>query len=142
VLLVAGCGGTDGAHRRRAATAPPTTRSASPSVPPSSAPPISATLPAAANGTDVNACSQGQCEILVTGPVAIPVSPSTGIASLSVSGISPDGVDFLATASDGTTTNMLSQLPDQGGPSQVNHLAVLVVAYTGHSAVIRLSRAS
>ncbi len=140
MLLVAGCGGTGGAQRRPAATPPPTTRSASPSVPPSSAPPISATLPAAANGTDVDACAQGRCEILVTGPVAIPVNPGTGIASLSVSGISPDGVDFLATTTDGTTTNMLGQLPNQGGPSQVNHLAVLVVAYTGHSAVIQLSR--
>jgi hypothetical protein len=142
VLLIAGCGTTHGAHRT-AATAPPSTAPpASPSVPPSSAPPTSATLPPAANGTNVNACAQGQCEILVTGPVAIPVDPATtGVASLAVSDISPDGVDFLATTSDGTTTNMLGQLPDQGGPSQVNHLAVLVVAYTGRAAVIRLSRA-
>lgn len=96
-------------------------------------------LPHAANGTDVRACSGGSCEVLVTGPVALPLDARFGLSSLSVQDITAAGVDFGAVASDGTILNLYQQRPDQGGASVVGNLAIAVVACDGHAAVIKLS---
>lgn len=97
------------------------------------------TLPPAANGTDLNACAEGNCEVLVSGPANLPIDPRFGLASLSVADITPAGVDFSAVAADGTSVNMSSQTPHQGGPSVIQNLSAAVIAYNGTAAVIKLS---
>jgi hypothetical protein len=57
-----------------ASSTPPTTEAAPTTAPPTTAPPTTAAeLPAAADGTDVRACKDGTCQILVTGAVDVPV---------------------------------------------------------------------
>ncbi|MEJ3657997.1 hypothetical protein WEH80_34035 [Actinomycetes bacterium KLBMP 9759] len=58
-------------------TAPPTT---APTTPPTTARP----KPTGADGTNLAACQDGSCDVLVTGPATIPVPPRTGFLSLQV----------------------------------------------------------
>jgi hypothetical protein len=116
----------------------------SPSVSPSAAPtpsPSSVVLPRAADGTNVRACFDATCEILVTGRTKIPVDEKYGLATLEVASISSSGVDFHAVAPDGTQLNASQQRPDQGGASTLNHVRILIVAMNDKGAVIKLSRA-
>lgn len=115
------------------AAAPPT------SAVPSS--PAAVPLPRAADRTDVQACFDGSCEILVSEPVDIPLDGSLGIGALSVTAIDSSGVDFQSVSPSGFVSSFLDQKPSQGGPSTMNELAISVVAISGKKAVIRLSPA-
>ncbi len=46
--------------------------------------PTTAAAPAAADGTDLGACADGECEVQVDGPAEIPVPAGSEIASLRV----------------------------------------------------------
>lgn len=74
----------------------------------------------------------------MTKPVDIQLDDRFGIAQLTVTP-TPNGVDFEAIMASGTVVNMLEQRPDQGGPSTVDDLQVLVVWLGKDSAVIRLT---
>ncbi|MFG3078152.1 hypothetical protein [Streptomyces sp. NPDC048225] len=52
--------------------------------------------PSAADGSDVNACADGDCEITVTEPVTIPFQgPADGSrATLSVTAVGPDEIEY------------------------------------------------
>jgi hypothetical protein len=67
LLALTACGGDE----------PNSDTSASPSSSPSLSP--SETLMEAADGTDYDACFDGSCEVLVTGPVDIELDPDLGI---------------------------------------------------------------
>lgn len=131
-LLLAGCGASS-ADRSRA-TATETWTKVTPQPGPSP------TLPRAADGDDILACTDGSCEILVTGEMGIRFDdPALGVAWLSVTGVGPDGVDLQVVTAAGATANLISQTPDQGGASVVNELTILVVTLAGDRAVLRLA---
>ncbi|KDN21914.1 hypothetical protein [Amycolatopsis rifamycinica] len=90
--LVAGC--DDGA--RPGAAAPPPS-----SIPASSSPVVSA--PAAADSSDYSACTDGNCEVRVSGPVDIPLSGQGGLHRISVTAVTANGIDF-TTGGGGTGT--------------------------------------
>ncbi|MEJ3750499.1 hypothetical protein WEI85_45480 [Actinomycetes bacterium KLBMP 9797] len=131
-------------------TPSPTTTTTSPLGSPSAAaPPTSAAasspaavpLPRAADGTNVRACLDGRCEILVSKPIDIPLDGRHGIGVLSVTAIDSSGVDFQSVSPSGFVSSFHDQHPDQGGPSTMNKLAIGVIAISGTKAVIRLSPA-
>ncbi|GAB3399686.1 hypothetical protein GCM10027569_02240 [Flindersiella endophytica] len=153
LTALAGCGSAD------LPTADPTsgrTTSASPSrtASPTRTPTATATAtptatptptqkprPKPKDGTNLDACYDGSCEVLVTKPVTIRLDGKLGVPELPVENIGPDGVDFPIVLPDGTSVGMLGQRPDQGGPSGVNKLRVWVVWLGKDSAVIRLAPA-
>jgi hypothetical protein len=94
-------------------------------------------LPAAADGTEVGACADGTCEVLVSGQVEIPV-PGEPITVVT---IRPAGVDLRTVGADGFTTTFTGQRPDQGGPSVLGEVSVAVVAISGSQAVLRIAPA-
>jgi hypothetical protein len=84
--LVAGCG--DGEQ---------------PAGPPSSIPsPSAAPAPVAVDGRDYAACADGTCEVLVSGPVDIPLTGQGGLRRISVSAVTADGIDFTTDGGGGT----------------------------------------
>ena len=94
-------------------------------------------LPAAADGTDVGACADGTCEVLVSAPVDIAVPGN----DISVVTVRPAGVDLRTVGADGFTTTFTGQRPDQGGPSVLGKVAVAVVAISGSQAVLHIAPA-
>jgi hypothetical protein len=87
-LAVAGCG----ASPDRAGTAPSgdesSTRAAAPVT--------------AADGTNVAACADGNCEILVSGPIDIELNEHGGLTRLSVVEVGPSGLGFTTTTPGGS----------------------------------------
>lgn len=134
--LVAGCGGGE-----QTARAPVST-------PPSSAAPA----PTAADGGDYAACADGTCEVLVTGPVDIPLTGQGDLHRISVTAVTADGIDF-ATDGGGTgnlTPGCVATFYQNGSGSRCSSgapekpqpvdgvLAVQVVDLRGGTAVLRL----
>lgn len=139
---LAGCGSatSDDEASARSTTVTTSSTTSSPATTPTPTTTTAPPLPAAADGTDLTACFDGACEVLVSGPVDIPFAdPSIGV--MSVVAVSPAGVDLRTVSPSGFTSNLLGQRPDQGGPSVVNNLAVAVVAINGGQAVLRFSLA-
>lgn len=120
---------------------PPVASATAPSISTSTPRPAVRPLPRAKDGTNLRACYDGRCEVLVTKPVDITLNGRRGVDILFVTAIDSDGVDFQTISASGFTGNLLEQRPDQGGPSTINRLAVSVVAISGRRAVIRLSPA-
>lgn len=58
-------------------------------------------FPTAADGTNLRACADGDCEILVTGPVTIRFNRSLGMSSLDITAVSSAGVDFQSVSRPG-----------------------------------------
>jgi hypothetical protein len=103
VLVLSGCGGSGTGTDGRSSAAPPS-RSPSVAASPSRSPSPSPTgaLPEAADGTDLDACYDGECEVLVTEPVDIPVDPAVyGFDTLSITAIEEDLVTVVAVVPGG-----------------------------------------
>jgi hypothetical protein len=64
--------------------------SPSPSAEPTPALPIDDTPEDAADGDDLDACYDGECEVTVTASTVIEFDPATGVEALMVSEIGPD----------------------------------------------------
>jgi hypothetical protein len=99
-------------------------------------PPPTGRLPAAANGTDLNACRKGRCEVQVSPHDKIP-TPSPG--KITVTAITADGITLTRT-SPGTVLTV-----SWGGPGQtsyLNDLAITLVAVADGKAVLRITRTS
>jgi hypothetical protein len=101
-LVVAGCGSGDdwpavdhGDHDRGASG------EARASTSRATAEPTTSTLPPAADGTDLAACADGNCEVAVSRPVDIPLTGQGGITTLSVDELTSDGFSFSATSNGG-----------------------------------------
>ena len=60
-----------------------------------------------ADGSDVSACGDGNCEILVSGPVEIKVNGHGGINTLSVVKVAPPGLSFTLKSDGGTGSGEL-----------------------------------
>ncbi|MFJ9030966.1 hypothetical protein ACIRQP_21035 [Streptomyces sp. NPDC102274] len=102
-LTVAGCGGSD---QTDGVPSPHGRTSKSPSVQPSSAQPSSAQPSvkpsvSAADGHDVGACADGNCEIAVTEPVTFPFKGPAGPATLSVTEVGPNKVAYTVKSDNG-----------------------------------------
>lgn len=93
-LAVGGCGSTDNADD----TSSPSRHSSKPApAPPSSAQPSVS----AAYGRDVRACADGNCEIAVTGPVTFRFKGPAGPATLSVTEVGPNKVEYTVKSGNG-----------------------------------------
>jgi hypothetical protein len=112
-------------------------------------------LPPAADGSNLAACEDGQCEILVAGPTTISVGAHLDVDGLHVESIEQDTVQLAIPASqiyslstDGDSSRIVSKLgstPGATGPAglvfTVNRLRVEVVAVVNGAAVLRLAPA-
>ncbi|MFF5257905.1 hypothetical protein ACFY4C_03090 [Actinomadura viridis] len=101
LTLLAGCGAGEGGSE--------TVGDKVPSTPASPAP------RAAADGTDLNACEDGSCEVEVTGPAKLPVDPKkfkTG--TLEVEPGQDDTVSFTLKQSGNSSTSVQVCSPDGG----------------------------
>ncbi|MBP2473199.1 hypothetical protein JOF53_002071 [Crossiella equi] len=118
---------------------PPPTSPAPPTTPPPPPPPVAPPpLPVAKDGTNLRACLDGTCEVLITKPATVRFNGKHGVGSLHVE-VTPEGVDFSGATSSGTIVRASQQRPDQGGPSTINKLTLLVVALRGTEAVVRFA---
>ncbi|MFI6080441.1 hypothetical protein ACIBBB_05600 [Streptomyces sp. NPDC051217] len=120
-LTVAGCGGsdtTDGAGGADASPSPEQRTSKSPSARPSPAKPSAA----AADGSDVGACEDGNCEIAVSEPVTFPFRGPDGAATLSVTEIGKNKVEYTVTSGNGRS---------QGGASGPGQGCITVLRTSG-----------
>jgi hypothetical protein len=122
---LAGCGGrSDDAPTRSAPAAP------SPTIPPASP-----TAPRAADGSDLSACRDGRCEVIVAAGDRISPLTRFGLQALTVRTVSPDGVTYVGTG-PGITVSAGRQQP--GMTSRLNRLAITTVAINGDRAIVRL----
>lgn len=60
-----------------------------------------------ADGTNVSACADGNCEVLVSGPVDIELNGHGGIDTLSVVKVAPPGLSFKMKSDGGTGSGAL-----------------------------------
>ncbi|WP_020668149.1 hypothetical protein [Amycolatopsis nigrescens] len=144
-LALAGCGsgGSDGADDAAAPDVP--------AAPPSSAAPV------AADGTDFTACTDGNCEVLVSAPADIPVGGhGGGITKLSVVTLDAAGLSFKTETDGGGGSGELkggcvltfysggggSRCTSGGEPTapeaQTGVLAMQLVSATDKGVVVRL----
>ncbi|WP_150112925.1 hypothetical protein [Streptomyces violaceusniger] len=114
-VAVAGCGGsdeTDGAPSRD--DQPSASRSAPPSKSPSGAPsPSAKPSVSAADGRDVAACADGNCEIAVSAPVTVRFTSPAGPATLTVTEVGPNKVEYTVKSGNGRSQGGASG-PGQG----------------------------
>jgi len=134
-LVLGGCGADRAAPRDSAR--PSRSASPSPSPSPSATGP---TLPPAADGSDIAACYDGDCEVRVRAPLKIPVSPSTGIATLTVTSITAEGVNVSGVLTDGTNLE-ITVYADPGGlaTGTVNTVQISALGVVDGEAVLHLS---
>ncbi|MEC3958791.1 hypothetical protein VMT65_37550 [Nocardia sp. CDC153] len=93
-------------------------------------------LPTAADGTNLDACANGNCEIRVDGPTTIPIPGYSRLGGpVKIGQIAPGSV----TATSSLFGFPVSGTTGVGGTISLNGLSVKVVAVQGSSAVLRLS---
>lgn len=133
------------------------TASSTPSVEVSAATtPPTAPLPRAADGSNLDACEDGRCEVLVDKATTIPIDARRlDVDGLRVESIEQDTVKLAVIASelysfstDGDSSRIVSQMgltPGATGPAgtvvTANRLRVEVVAVANGAAVLRLTPA-
>ncbi|MET8211320.1 hypothetical protein ABZT51_35920 [Streptomyces sp. NPDC005373] len=105
-LTVGGCGSTDKAEHESSASQTPKAPSSkapsskNPSPRPSSAQPSVS----AADGRDVGACADGNCEIAVSKPVTFRFKGPAGPATLSVTEVGPNKVEYTIKSGNSQST--------------------------------------
>ncbi|NIY63647.1 hypothetical protein SMALB_1586 [Streptomyces malaysiensis] len=118
-LAVAGCGGSDKEDGAPSRSGPASaSRSAQPSGGSSGDAPASASASAkpsvsAADGRDAGACADGNCEIAVSEPVTVRFKGPAGPATLSVTEVGPNKVEYTVKSSGGRSQGEASG-PGQG----------------------------
>ncbi|WP_231981561.1 hypothetical protein [Streptomyces malaysiensis] len=118
-LAVAGCGGSDKEDGAPSHSGPASaSRSAQPSGGSSGDAPASASASAkpsvsAADGRDAGACADGNCEIAVSEPVTVRFKGPAGPATLSVTEVGPNKVEYTVKSSGGRSQGEASG-PGQG----------------------------
>ncbi len=137
---VSACGGSPTASTTTPPSSPAPASTSATAASSSAAPTTSkAPFPTAADGTNLRACADGDCEILVTGPVTIRFNRSLGMSSLDITAVSSAGVDFQSVSPSGMVVSAMGQTPNQGGASSINKLSFEVVALEGSKAVVRFT---
>ncbi|MFF0726885.1 hypothetical protein [Streptomyces sp. NPDC004134] len=89
-LLLSSCSGSDDAAGPKPSDPPERSRTSASSLPAKPSP----TPLQAADGSDVKACRNADCEILLRGTVEIPVRPSFGVVGFTLSHEEPNTVTF------------------------------------------------
>ncbi|MCM3804854.1 hypothetical protein ND808_03000 [Streptomyces sp. DR7-3] len=120
-VAVAGCGGSDKEDGAPSHSGPASaSRSAQPSGGSSGDAPASASASAsakpsvsAADGRDAGACADGNCEIAVSEPVTVRFKGPAGPATLSVTEVGPNKVEYTVQSSGGRSQGEASG-PGQG----------------------------
>jgi hypothetical protein len=129
--------------------------------PPSSTTSTTIARPRAADGTNIAACADGNCEVELSGPVDIPLTgQGGGITMLSVTEVTADDFRFTTTSGPGQTGSgglgegCISRLtsnsassgcpgpdPNQPLPAEPGVLSLQPVSLTNGSAIVRLASA-
>ncbi|MPZ81569.1 MAG: hypothetical protein GEV28_14675 [Actinophytocola sp.] len=106
LLVLPGCmsrtGGAASGPSTEPTTTTTTTTTATTTTTTTTAPPPPATPPA--DGGNVNACTDGTCEVRVTAPTVIPVDPAFGLSYVSLETITGDEVSMVAVIAGGSFT--------------------------------------
>jgi hypothetical protein len=76
---------------------------ASPEQSPSLESPSEPALPEAMDGTDLDACYDGSCEVEVRAPIDIEFDPDIGITSMRIEQITAEGLELTGTTESGGT---------------------------------------
>ncbi|MFI0486338.1 hypothetical protein [Actinomadura sp. 9N215] len=151
-LAAAGCGASDdGARPEQSESSPAPTNPAVTASPAATA----------ADGTNVSACGDGNCEILVSGTVAIDPRRHGGLKKLSLTEYHSSELTFKAESREGTSTGNLMQgctvlltkfgesrhcsvaeggspLPPAPAPKQTGVIAMQIVGPAQDGVVLRL----
>ncbi|MFH8895382.1 hypothetical protein ACH4HG_03105 [Streptomyces coeruleorubidus] len=110
LTAAAGCGSDSDEPAK--ASSPPSERPSTPDSPkrpqPTPEPSVSA-----ADGSDITACADGNCEIAVSEPVRIPFKGPRGPATLSVTEVGPNSVAYTVKSGNGQSKGSVSG-PGQG----------------------------
>ncbi|MGW8526381.1 MULTISPECIES: hypothetical protein [Nocardiopsidaceae] len=161
VLTLAGCGGPAQPPEEVPSAGVPSTPPTSPSTSPSASPsPV-----APSDGTDLAACSDGDCEVEVTAPAEVDLDPEFAIDTLTIDSITDGSLAFTMTSTAGEVSfgcqNSDSAPCDSslqgtfgpggaatgqatGGPGAqvgLNDLVLEVVDVSGDSAIMRIAPA-
>ncbi|MGV9856588.1 hypothetical protein ACWDWU_48830 [Streptomyces sp. NPDC003442] len=148
-LTVAGCGGsdtTDGAPAHRGN--PSESRSARPSGSPSGGPGASANPSvSAADGRDVGACADGDCEIAVSERVTVRFKGPAGPATLTVNEIGPNKIMYTVKSGNnrsqggasGPGQGCITVLRDHGSSNSCGRVSTMRPAARPGSVVILMA---
>lgn len=109
-----------------AATETPT--EASPSPDPTPSLPVDDTPLEAADGDDIDACYDGECEVEVTASTVIPFDPDTGIESYTIGVITADSVEI--------GTHIGAVQAGIGTCSSINDVAFTLRSVTDETAIV------
>jgi hypothetical protein len=110
-----------------AATETPT-EAASPSADPTPSLPVDDTPLEAADGDDIDACYDGECEVEVTASTVIPFDPDTGIESYMIQEVTADTVVI--------GTHIGAVQSGIGTCSSINDVAFTLRSVTGGTAIV------
>lgn len=132
--VLVGCGSAPAAPPApgSAGSSTPTT-SSSPSAPASPVPP-------AADGTNLDACRDGRCEVVVRSGTVIPLDPSFGVARLLVARVGDGSAKLEQTEEGGSGMNTASG--GEGSTITTDGLTVTVESVSGDAAVVSLHPSS
>ncbi|MFI7676871.1 hypothetical protein [Actinophytocola sp. NPDC049390] len=103
--------------------------------------PTNEDIPPAADGSDVKACYDGTCEVMLRAPVKIPFDPKTGLVELNLTRVDGvDGAQLSGTAVGGGTVSV-SVYADPGFESTatVNGFTITALYTVDGVAVLRMS---
>jgi hypothetical protein len=137
----------NGHSAARSAPSPDHSRPATAGVsvsPPSTSPtPTGPTLPPAADGRNISACYDGSCEVEVRAPQKIPMSPKTGVATLTVTAVTSEGVQISGRLTNGNTTES-TVFADPGSLAATTDgtIEIAALGVVNGLAVIRISPAN
>jgi hypothetical protein len=139
-LIVCGC------------AAEPVAPPPAPPAPPASAP---VGLPVAADGQNVGACADGECEVLVIGPVTLPLPPGSAVTNLRVESIDGERVRLAGSFPGGRVTSSGCSVEVRSGTGgtgasfggrcgregrlMLDTLTVAVLAVEGGAAVVKIA---
>jgi hypothetical protein len=163
-LAMAGCGSDSGDDQEASgerANAANTSTTAEPTSSTTSSTATTIARPRAADGTNIAACADGNCEVELSGPVDIPLTgQGGGITLLSVTEVTADDFRFTTTSGPGQTGSgglgegCISRLtsnsassgcpgpdPNQPLPAEPGVLSLQPVSLTDGSAIVRLASA-
>lgn len=104
-------------------------------------PPTNEDIPPASDGSDVNACYDGTCEVLLRAPVTIPLDPRTGLMELTLTRVDGvDGAQFSGrTVGGGTVSVSVYADPGFESTATVNGFTITALYTVDGVAVLRMS---
>lgn len=97
--------------------------------------------PPAADGSDIGACYDGECEISVSRPVRIPLDGRSGFDAVTVEAIEPNSVRFRVDYPNGSGSGSASRGGTVTFSSGTGSTRITVVAIDAGTAVIKISPA-